>query len=993
MCSSPWKFLIALALGGITALATAQEKPPANTSEWTIRTWTTRDGLPQNSVNSILQTRDGYLWVGTRSGLARFDGVQFRVFGLQDGLKSVHVSKLVEDAKGRLWIGTFGGGLACWEANRFITLTRADGLLSNEVTALDADTQGRIWIGTEQGLQAWKNGVFERFDDKAGVPSKAIRAIKCSEDGTTWVSVLVEGLFRSDGGRFVQESGGAAPTPPVYSLSQDASGALWAGGGNASLWRRLNGKWTGYGRQDGVPFSYINALSTAGQSLWVGTAGSGVFEYRDGKFAHVPLVPSAEDRIICLYTDRDQTLWIGSAGEGLSRLAPRKIRHWGFAHGLRTQPLSIAEDGAGRWWVASQNSGIFRLIDGQFQDVRDAPQWQGFQAMHAVIAASDGSVWVGGSSCLFRFRPDAPPVTYLDPPIKDDAILSICQDDNRIWLGTLYSKLIKVEHDRVTLVADQSTFSGGVRALLAEGPNILWIGTGDGLHRWDNGKLETWNASHGLVAAAVRVFHRDPDGVIWIGTNGAGLARLKQGRITHLTMRHGLRDNTITQILPDDHGHLWLGSNRGIMRVHRQELSNVADGRSTAVHPIVFGIDDGMPDEQCASGQSAIKTRGGNLLFLTSRGVVQIDPRQWLTTSNKPQSRIEEVIVDEKPQSPGSTLVLPHNHRSIEIRYSGLSLHKPDSINFRVRLDGLDKNWIERGASRSVSYSALPPRRYQLLIAACDSEGNWTPVPASLDIIVQPPWWETLWFRSVVAAAGLALAALVFFHRRNLRRRKEHARKAFTQQLLLSQEAERKRIASELHDGLGQNLLVIKNRLNMLEAQASHWPDGVAQLAQISSNTSQALAEVREISHGLRPSAIEQVGLTHAIQWMIDQVSQTTDTRFSAELDNVDRLLTPDMEINLFRIAQEAINNVLKHAGASQVIITLKREEDQIALSVFDDGKGFDPDEHRNGNGSRPAFGLTGLKERADLLGGTIHIHSAPAKGTRLSLAVPLGGN
>lgn len=985
------KLLLYLVLAAPSLSVSAHDQSNLDASDWTVRTWTIRDGLPQNTVSHILQTRDGYLWIGTKSGLARFDGVHFRNYGLADGLPAVQITDLAEDASGRLWVATLDGGVCRLEKNRFVSLDKSTGLDSNRVSVLTADIKGNVWIGTEYGLHLWNEGGLKRIEPSSGLPRKLVHRLSCAPDGTIWVSILTQGLYRGRDGQFVLQQ---IPTPPIYALEATPDGTVWAGSGNSALWQLKEDRWTKLGKSEGIPFSYIASLAVSDGQVWVGTVGSGLFLGREGRFKPIPLPQTPEnDNILSLCVDKDKQLWIGTAGGGLSRLTPRKVHHWGAAQGLKSVLLSLTQDSTNTIWAATHSGGAFRLQQGSFVPVTDPPETASLKMLNAAFTASDGSVWVGGSSCLIRYPPNQPPIRIQDDAIKNDAVMVICEDGQSIWVGTYFSKLLKVEGDKLRTVLQSPQLSGSVRGLIAQSPDNLWIASGADLHNWNNGKLDAWGPDQGLITPGARNLYRDTSGTLWIGTNGGGIARLANNHIQHITTLQGLRDNTVSQIAQDDFGHLWLGTNRGIIRVHLTELNAVADGRDSAVHPLLFGTDDGMLDEQCMDGQIPQRSRDGFLYFTTSRGVVRIDPRQWLSAFSKPHARIEDLLVDDRLIPANAPVTLPHNHRTLQIRYSGLSLNKPDSVSFRAQLEGHDADWIDTGARRSLTYGTLPPGNYILRVTACDSEGNWNPNPATLAIVVKPPWWETLWFRIAVAISVLSALLIGHFYRRNLRRRKEHARKAFTQQLLLSQEAERKRIASELHDGLGQNLLVIKNRLNMLESQASHWPDGVVQLAQISSNTSQALAEVREISHGLRPSAIEQVGLTHAIQWMIDQVSQTTDTRFSAELDNVDHLLTPDMEINLFRIAQEAINNVLKHAGASQVIITLKREDDQIALSVLDDGKGFDPDEHRNGNGSRPAFGLTGLKERADLLGGTISIQSAPGKGARLSLAVPLRGN
>jgi signal transduction histidine kinase len=574
--------------------------------------------------------------------------------------------------------------------------------------------------------------------------------------------------------------------------------------------------------------------------------------------------------------------------------------------------------------------------------------------------------------------------------------------------------LIRVKDGKFSVVAGSETFAGGVGIILREAPGVLWIGTREGLHRWSEGKSETWNEKNGLVPAAVRALYRDREGTLWIGTNGGGIGRLKNGRVGMITTANGLRDDNVSQIISDDFGCLWLGSNQGIMRVRVSEMNAVADGGSggtragAVVHPLLFAEGDGMLDAQCVGGEHACtRTRDGRLLFCTIAGIVEMNPRDWVEPSSMPVAIIDEVLVDgvavPREKGGGSKfggkggaggVVLPPTHRSLEVRFSGLSLPQADSTTFRVRLEGQSSDWVELGTRRSVSYSALPPRSYLMSIEACDGDGNWNPRVASLPVVVRPFWWQTEWFRAIAVVTVVGVCVLVYLRRRNARRRSEAVRRAYTNELIRSQEVERKRIASELHDSLGQDLLLIKNRLMMLEPSVAGSPEASAQIRQISASASQAIQNVRAISHGLRPSAIEQVGLIGAVEWMIAEVRQTTPAMLiETDLDDIDGVLDADLEMNLFRIIQEAINNVMKHSKASRVILELKRGPETIELSVYDDGCGFNPDLTLGDGSSKPAFGLFGLTQRAALLGGTLDIRSSPGKGTRLSVSIPVRVN
>jgi signal transduction histidine kinase len=285
-------------------------------------------------------------------------------------------------------------------------------------------------------------------------------------------------------------------------------------------------------------------------------------------------------------------------------------------------------------------------------------------------------------------------------------------------------------------------------------------------------------------------------------------------------------------------------------------------------------------------------------------------------------------------------------------------------------------------------FDQLQVGRHVFKVRAANDDGLWNESGATLALNILPFFWQTAWFRGL-SIGVLCGVVLLWVYRLKVNLQREHAaQEAFTHQLILSQENERNRVASELHDGLGQELLLVKNRLRLL-AEVSN-PELATQLIEISATTSQAIADVRSISHGLRPSALEQVGLTKAIEWMIEQIAQSSPVKYSAELENIDGLLTPEMEINVYRIVQEALNNVIKHSEASEVIVELKKQPETILVSVYDNGRGFDakPTE-RNGRSHR-GFGLTTMAERTKVLGGRLELHSARGTGTRLTVHVPL---
>jgi signal transduction histidine kinase/ligand-binding sensor domain-containing protein len=979
-----------------------------NSSLWTdvpvIRTWQTKDGLPQNTVYALTQTTDGYLWVGTGGGLARFDGTRFRTFGLQSGLRSVLISAFAEDAYGVLWVGTRGGGLSRWDGARFTTFSTDNGFPSTAVEALAAGKKGELWIATLAGLVLQTNGVFKPIGPAQGLPEKHIRAILVDSKGVLWVSVMQDGIFYQAGGRFMPiERTPSSPANGVYSLFEDREGALWAGFGNGNLWRLREGTWTHYNPSNGLPVRSFECLTQGPDTpLWLGARNFGLSYFNEGAFHQVSLsTPSADDNICALYADRDGNLWMGTAHEGLCRLSRRVVGNLGVDEGLKNRVVSsVAEDAAGSLWVGTVGGGIYRSENGRFSRPNDPVVSSLYAHPYTTLATRDGSVWIAGEGFLYRFRSGQPTQAYLEAPLRGEAIRAMCEDGDSIWLGTYYSGLLRFDGTRVQVVATNGSFGGAITSIAREGPETLWVGTVNGLYRWDHGKVRAWTTADGLAAQGINALHREEEGTLWIGTAGGGLARLKNGRILNITSEQGLANDVILQIVPDDFGHLWLGCNQGLMRLEKTDVEGLASGKNSFVHVALFGQDEGMLSEQCTGTHSptALKTKSGRLLFPTVDGIVEVDPRlEPHSPEAMPQVSIEEVRVDGQVRNSNGPLLIPPGGGRLEISYDAPSLGPGAPVHFRFRLEPVEKTWVDAGTRRTAYYPRLRPGQYAFQVSASNNHGEWNRRPATLAVTVQPFLWQTLWFQLVVALA-ISGAALVMFRRRITElERKRAAQEAFTHQLILSQENERKRVASDLHDGLGQDLLVLKNRLGMLAANSKHSPELTRKLTDISADASRAINEVREISQALRPTALEQVGFTRAVEWMVEQLGQSsTTTKFSTELQDIDGLLPSDQEINLYRIIQEGLSNATRHAHASRVIVEVRREGRRLHVSLFDDGKGFEP-QNTNGNGNgngngntRPGFGLAGMRERAKVLGGSIEIQSELGKGTRLTLTAPL---
>ncbi len=762
--------------------ASASVSVPAS-QDWVARNWQTEDGLPQNTVNALVQTHDGFLWVGTGGGLARFDGYRFRNFALQDGLRSLRIAALAESRDGKLWIGTSGGGVSCWDGGKFTTYEQKEGFPSGgDVVCMTAGGNDAVWIGTSEGLVRWQQGRFELIGPEHGLPRDQIRAVAEDFRGVMWVSVIEAGLFENSTGRFVKVPGPGPVSGDCYSLLADREGGVWAGMGNGCMWEMRDGSWKKLDTRDGLPFSSFECLAQSGDgTIWTGVRKGGVYCLKGGRFEPEMEQRLGSSHVRSLLVDQDGSIWAGTSFGGLYRLSRRVLNFWGAEAGLAQAGTitSIVEEPSpsSAWLVCASGDGILRFENGRFEKLTDEVIGPFRPHAYAGMVAGDGSAWFSGEQFVCRVQTGQPTVLHRAPPVQNEAVRAVAALGNTVWLGTYYATLLRWDGREFQVSAPRGTFRGGITCLVPEDVGTLWVGSASGVYRWQADSLRKWGRVEGLVSGNVRALHRDPDGTVWIGTLGGGLSRLREGRVVNYTMREGLVDDVVSQILPDDHGAVWLGCNRGIMRIDRRDFDALDAGSITELHPVVFGKNEGVLSPQCASGcsPSAMKTRDGRLLFPTVGGIAEFHPQRLQAMSmTQPRVVVESVLVDGMPQALGDALVLSAGQHRLEISYTAPALSGGEWIRFRHRLEGLDTGWVKAGNRRQVSYGGLAPGRYVFHVGASDSRSNWSDAAASLAITVRPQPWESWWFRAggmvlLVAVGGAAgLGIMNARHRREL---------------------------------------------------------------------------------------------------------------------------------------------------------------------------------------------------------------------------------
>ncbi len=704
------------------------------------QSWTTAHGLPQSSVKAIVQTRDGYLWLATFGGLARFDGARFVVFDTANttNLKSNRVLALFEDHSGTLWIGTETGGLSNYHNGVFRSFPTPA-----EVSAIGESRDGSLWIGTSAGSLRLRNGRIEK-DPYRGPRLDAT-------DGSFWfndhgVAARIRNgvLQRYDAIVLDRYPLGAFPIFPR--IAEDRHG-IWIHA-QTGVFRISQGVSTQIARPGEVLAMSIDAKGEIAL-----LTPRGVSRIVDGRIEAVGIIENAlHDDLYSMIVDREQNVWIGTATMGLQRLKRARITSYAEAEGL-TDPsvVAITTDGAGGLWLGRRQ--LYRLHDGTITTA--VPD----MAVRTLFTDPDGSLWVGYDGVMHiingSIRASYPDLGKVRALLRDR--------NGTLWAGTFGSTagLYRLEEGTWRKYEANGITGADVNSIFESRGGALWIGTNLGLTKIDRKTSRHYTTKDGLSHNLVRVIYEDADGALWIGTYGGGLNRLKDGVIRSVTREAGLFDNVVSSILEDNRGNLWMSCNRGIFRVSRGDLNAVLDRGSGSVHSIAYGTSDGMNAAECNGGgqPAGWKDDQGKLWFPTIDGVVSVDPVPL--NQVPPPVIIEDVRIDGARLDPQSEVIIPPGHSDLEIHYTALNLTAPERTRFRYRLIGYDRKWIEADERRVAYYTNVRPGTYRFIVTACNDDGVWSPGGATLKLQWQPRFFQTLWFLAlgVLLVAVLALAA------------------------------------------------------------------------------------------------------------------------------------------------------------------------------------------------------------------------------------------
>jgi ligand-binding sensor domain-containing protein/signal transduction histidine kinase len=996
--------------------------------EYNVRNWHMEEGLPDGEITALAQTPEGYLWIGTPKGLARFDGTRFRVYQPKNTteFKDASVANLLTDHAGRLWIGTADGTMLRWSAGKFE-------YLSNPTASLPA-------VAREQATLNWrKEGNWQLTEDSRGRIWWLQRglAIVQFEENSVQVQIASDSLPGNSGERH-----------SIERLGRDAAGNIWAAAnsrlrqfnnghwdaesesiplswyqhedeivlqpakdGGLLLAEPLRGSWKSYGGQirrlkggswtgrfEPTPFEQGSTRSIVTTLLedrsgrkWIGTKAGGLyFSDADGQWRRVQANPLLSDGYIsCLMQDQQDNIWVGTVGDGLYRVARQPISVISLQSQSQRpaviQSTCLSHDGS--VWIGTDGDGLYHDQNGQIKKV-GMPLNPSDLIVSSVFEDRQTNLWLGTRSGLLRLENERFTPVH-GPDELSHTVMSIYEDkSDRLWFGTTAELICKIGEQFAIHHLRSEHGPSDVRSIIEDKAGNIWVGTlGQGLFILPGGKGENARRVDEFPASSARAMICDSDGTLWIGSWGDGIFRFRGGKFTEFSSEDGLPRDNVLCIVPDNAGVLWMSSDNGIFGIKRQALESYQRGVNPPLLCQRLSLAQGLANRAC-SGQGqpvGARTADGRLWFPNMEAVAVLDPQLAAGLRGNPNVIIESILADgtELTQPSGEEIRAPSSIRRFEFSFASPDLSQTKDVRFRHTLEGMDPTWREASADRVAQYSQLPPGPYKFRVMVGGSDGQWHESSETIAFRVVPRFWEIRWVQVLGSALLISAigASIAWNQRRKLNLKLERM------EMQQSLEQERRRIARDLHDELGARLTSIA-----LQGELAMRGENIPPAAK---------AEIGSLAVRVR----QLINATDEVIWTTDPVNDSLPNLIEFLCDYVERFLTPagihfrlDVPPDLpwvpiqsqprhhFLLAvKETLNNAVRHSNAKMVKVQLTIEGALLTLIISDDGIGFDPQHARPGGN-----GLANIQNRMASVSGRAEITSAPGKGATTTLTMPL---
>lgn len=943
------------------------------------------DGLPSTELMDLVQTRDGVLWIATVGSLVQYDGQSFSTFSQNDSLCSTRIISLMEDSKGRLWCGGYDNGFSVIERGQIVDLPIDSGMTPNEmgkVKGFVEDRLGHIWMFSYENIFIYKDNRIFNLTEKLGIkiyhPTHGIS----TRDGNIWVNHAM-GVLRFDPEDYSYKNFETRTLHESKMLFEDQEGTIWCA---SDYMHRLDGE-----KMEQVPgfytdYKYTVIAENAGDRLWFGGSYGRLTTYdlASGRIRNLSQengLPVSDIKDILV--DREGNAWIATDGDGLLKFRSYLFTYFDEREDLPSKKVTgfVVNADSSVW--CSSFKGMFRIKN---DEVVEVVQEEHLGVIWGITGDPYGNIWMATQFGVVRYS-DGKLHKIVHQPNPDNVFYCVYHDplSDKVYFGGEKS-LVEYDIQSETYVfyvldrhIGEDDLHYGIHDITRVNDSLLALVTFlEQPLLFSEGRFYEFDAleSQRLFLAALDIGENKA-----LFGNKGNLFRYdhKKAELSSYSGADFPEFDGFNSFLRDG-DQLWIGSNNAISRF---DMKAIEKGQDTEYE--TWNVKDGFINGEVFEDAMA-RDRSGAIWLGTSMGIVKFDPTEIRRNQVEPTISINNIELFAQPvewkgvsdsihQGIGWHPEFSHDKNHITFNIQAVSLSDPHKIRYRYKLEGFDKDWSAPTFSSRTVYSYLPPGNYTFLAMAENGSGVWNSEPVKYALVINAPWWQKWWFIAISGLLVQVIFILIYYSRVAKERQKMRKQEELTQQLINAQEQERRRISGELHDGVGQSLVSIRN---MLVKNNGHLPREAID---------STIEEVRSISRNLHPFQLERLGLTKAIRAIVDQTEKVTDIFFSHEIETIDGLFPPEMEINLYRIVQECLNNIARHSGAEAAKVSVQKHPDQLVMTVQDNGKGFDASRLQ---GTTVSLGLTTLQERIKFLKGYLSFESAPNKGSKFIFTIPL---
>jgi ligand-binding sensor domain-containing protein/two-component sensor histidine kinase len=939
--------------------------------------WTIKHGLPDTTIWSIAQTPDGYIWLGTPSGLVRFDGVRFVNFRLPSE-KEATVENLRVSKDGSLWICSYNYGLFQLKDGQIKTYSKENGLSSHKITTVYQDQQDNIWIGTlYSGINLLKDNKITVYDKAQGLIENQVNDIAGDSHGNIWIATN-GGISKFREGGFTNYTvDDGLPDNRINDITIDQNGIVWFATAKG-LVKLKDQTFTAYTEKDGLSRNEIDSIvEDKDGNLWIGTRGGGLNRMTNNSFTSFTSKDGlSSDDIRVVFEDKQKNIWVGTRGGGLCQLKERPYTLYTAKDGLaNNHVIGCVETIDGSIWCGTLN-GLSRYKDGKFitYTLKD-----GLADNHVMSIAKgvNNTLWIGTMNGLSKLHGNKFTSYTTKDGLVSDKIVGLYTDrEGSLWVTSkgVIQRLKNGEFDNYPVQDSDAA----IKVIYEDSNGNLWFG-GGGLSLLKDGKVITYTTKDGLISNSVKSIYEDQDGALWIGTR-KGLSRYKDRKFNNYSIKDGLVDEYIIDIFEDGEGYFWISNKKGFSRISRKELNDYAENKTRHISVLFFEREDSNRNitYNGVGDFRGCKIKDGSIWFPSLQGIVVINPSKSVLPSEKVPVYIEEVLVDKKPVDLKDYVYFAPGSRELEIRYTGISFISPENLHFKYILDGFDKDWIDANNRRVAYYTNLPPGEYSFKVIARNMKGIWNEEISSFQFYLKPRFYQTYWFYALCLVSTGLLGWTIYFLRM------KHLESKFSAAI-----SERTRIARELHDTLLQDIAAIAMKLELISQEIDKSPSSAKkELDQVIITMDDCQNDARKSIENLRTAGSKSNTLCAELENIANNISSDYPVQVHLETLGLPYPLPKDFEENLAKICKEAVNNAIKHGKAQYIDLKLIYDPEWIQLKIQDDGCGFDA----SAINTKGHYGLTGMKERAIEIGGNFSIYGQNGTGTKIMVEIPISG-